>query len=889
MKKGFFNAILFGGMIALSAGTFVACSDYDDDIDNLQEQINSVNSTLTSLQTEVRAGKWISSLTPTTNGFTVVFSDGTTYTIQNGTNGTNGTNGINGTNGKDGAKGETGATGAAGKDGTNGTNGKDGTQITIGTDGYWYLDGVKSEYKATASTSSEDVKVPYVGEDGFWYFYENGEAVKSNYKANGAAYAVKGTDGVWTLSVPDASGTIQAIKLPTAASKISGIEFYGTGLNLNLTYAAFNFDGSAISSTYKWPSSVPADGTAIVASVGSVLAQVSPSDAADDILDKFTLQDSKLNTLGVKLTVKSYDGLVTRSAANGMYQITVDPQTLSKTDYEALKEFAEDNDQKEAGYAVVADGVFRSAYKIEVSSVSETPTDLAAPSVSGLDGGQIVVNQKNTIKFVNNPGTSNEEDTESSLYDMYFEFDKTIQDAYGIVYDNKAHTFTVTKNPDAASTSDDIEFKVYYLDINGDAKVESFSYELSSKIGESTLAEQTVDLSAKKPQFGFNLADANINSSTQWKLQVNSVAYNLYSDKKLTTEVTGVTLDAAGTGLFTTILANATSEDNLTTSLNTATRVIVKVNEKESEAANLKLNTTYYLKVTFSGTSGELNNAVLPVKFTAPSLSKAFAVKSGYLVDGVINAYFAGSAAEINLADYFSSYDANAVAAGGLDNKTAIAKKLTSDQLAEIISGKLTLKTADATPADGTTAVKTDRDHNDGFELGYGKDLIVNASKDNYKGWKYTEDSEKAYSFKIKVMSPIMEGSIASATSSTISISAGDDANPSKITSSMIKGYDYNKNAYNIVPDVVGSGADRWSKAAIADVTVSADKDGYITTYGVVDAEANPLTGAKVADGYIEIAAAGLSNTETVDLPITVEDTWGYTKTFLVKVTITKN
>ena len=34
MNKKFLNAVLFGALIASSAGTFTSCKDYDDDIRN---------------------------------------------------------------------------------------------------------------------------------------------------------------------------------------------------------------------------------------------------------------------------------------------------------------------------------------------------------------------------------------------------------------------------------------------------------------------------------------------------------------------------------------------------------------------------------------------------------------------------------------------------------------------------------------------------------------------------------------------------------------------------------------------------------------------------------------------------------------------------------------
>ena len=42
MNKKFLSAILFGALMVTATGTFVSCKDYDDDIDNLQEQIDKL-------------------------------------------------------------------------------------------------------------------------------------------------------------------------------------------------------------------------------------------------------------------------------------------------------------------------------------------------------------------------------------------------------------------------------------------------------------------------------------------------------------------------------------------------------------------------------------------------------------------------------------------------------------------------------------------------------------------------------------------------------------------------------------------------------------------------------------------------------------------------------
>ena len=52
MNKKFLSAILFGALMVTSTGTFVSCKDYDDEIDNLQEQIDK-KADLTELSSQV--------------------------------------------------------------------------------------------------------------------------------------------------------------------------------------------------------------------------------------------------------------------------------------------------------------------------------------------------------------------------------------------------------------------------------------------------------------------------------------------------------------------------------------------------------------------------------------------------------------------------------------------------------------------------------------------------------------------------------------------------------------------------------------------------------------------------------------------------------------------
>ena len=195
MNKKFLSAVLFGALMVSSTGTFVSCKDYDDDIDQINNTLNDLKSQIAALQTEVSNGNWVTSLTPTDGGFTVTFKDGKTYTIVNG---------------KDGDKGETGEAG------------KDGNSVEV-KDGYWYINGEKTDYVAVIKEDLGKALVPYV-ENGVWVFYDkDGNPVPSTYKAVGNAWAVK-ANGSWTLHIPDVEGNDQTIELPGAASVITGLE-----------------------------------------------------------------------------------------------------------------------------------------------------------------------------------------------------------------------------------------------------------------------------------------------------------------------------------------------------------------------------------------------------------------------------------------------------------------------------------------------------------------------------------------------------------------------------------------------------------------------------------------------------------------------------------------
>lgn len=170
MKRKYFSALLMGALTIASVSTFTSCKDYDDDISGLQKQIDANKSTIEELSKLIKAGSVITDVKKATSGVTVTLSDGKTFSI------------------------------------TNGLDGAPGTAWTIGTDGYWYKDGTKTDNlargpqgekgekgdqgvkgeKGDAGTGTSAASYEYYvpnAESGYFDIYKNGEKVaQSNVK-----------------------------------------------------------------------------------------------------------------------------------------------------------------------------------------------------------------------------------------------------------------------------------------------------------------------------------------------------------------------------------------------------------------------------------------------------------------------------------------------------------------------------------------------------------------------------------------------------------------------------------------------------------------------------------------------------------------------------------
>lgn len=189
--KKFLAVFLTGTML-----TGVGCKDYDDDIDKLNNRIDETNATVSQLKELIEKGSVITSVTKTDEGLTFTLSNGQTYNI------------------------------------TNGTSGKDAVVWKIGTDGYWYKDDVKTEYKAVGVDGPQGPQGPTgptgpagsAGANGVYYvpnietgcfdIYKDGvkqEATEISWKASGLSATLNGN--VLTLvGVAGAEGPVTILQ-----------------------------------------------------------------------------------------------------------------------------------------------------------------------------------------------------------------------------------------------------------------------------------------------------------------------------------------------------------------------------------------------------------------------------------------------------------------------------------------------------------------------------------------------------------------------------------------------------------------------------------------------------------------------------------------------------
>ena len=862
MRKKYLSALLFGALLFASAGTFTSCKDYDDDINNLQEQINTNADAIKALQSKVDAGKWVTEVSAITNGFKVTFSDGQSFEVVNGADG---------------------AAGAAGAD---------GTQITIGEDGYWYFDGEKSEYKAVSDEETGKTKAPYVNEeDGYWYFYnEDGTAQKSAYKALGAAYAVE-YNGGHNIMIPDADGTMQTIFVPGAAASITSMTAKATVL----TIKQYNFTPSDknVKAWEEMTGSKVTTNKYILASSDKIGLRINPVNVDASGID-FTLVNSKNETLnGVVFTPEEYkdyvtpEDYVTRAAyGNGLYTLSM--KSMELKDEDALNAFKKQQKNSEGSfiaYAVSASTAIRAEYNITVEELKEEIANVGNIKINNeviVDDDKTTVadDKKNKTAIDTKTAATVSVERPADLYDMWLTVAEEDKNLFDIKFDQEKHTFTVNADPDILTKAYFV-LTVHTLNNNGTVNKQDVNIYISDKIAASpnyekrtlNIVENNTDALKNKNAFTADMATmltALGDQADVWKKKVNSCSYEFYADKDCKTKVTG-----AKEGIEL-IFVNATGDAKAAIK-DAANMKFVVSNDEASQA--FEVDKEYYAKVTFNDNSSELNSIVVPFQFAIPNFADSFVQESAVFVDGIANAYMnvtdygeSGNKAAYKLSNAFAKYMNKAKLA--LDNKTKVVGNYTSDGLATI-----------STTFDEKAMIilkDVENDKTTGLQKGYKQGLIVNASAEDYLGWAYPE-GKGTYTFTIKVMSPLYEGSV-SAIGDVVNIPA-TSVNGWHMTNEHIQGKTYNNISYKVLSDIVTGNQPDWSRPEVAKVEADPTNERVVKIGGVKGAQKDSK--GVITEGYIQVLPQNIAATTETEINVSVTDIWGYTKVNPVKVKVT--
>lgn len=880
-----------------TTGTFTSCKDYDDDITNLQEQITANADAIKALQDKVNNGMWVTSVAAIEGGFTITFSDGQSYQIVNG---------------------------------QNGENGEDGTQITIGEDGYWYFDGVKSDYKAVADEASK-VKAPYINEeDGYWYFYnEEGVAEKSEYKANGAAYAVE-NNGMWTLYMPDESGVMQTVKLPGAGSVLSDIVFVGS---IDQTYPKpsteiqtlkpVEFHAYQPAATKDWKGNKPnLTGKEILTAYDpNVIVRLNPNTVDPDDLS-FTLVNSKGDAAPVNVTLTAWNGKidnkpVTKAASsNGMYRLSLEGQEL--TPDKSVDSWLNANQNKyfftsdvTAGQNKYIDCI---AYALLERSGMISPFDLTfnynanEQAITNfyfydLGTGYMYGADNNTSPAELEVGHTYMVLTndDSFLYDAYLEFTNAASLRWGISYDKASSpmVFTVTSQPDKMSTAT-LNVTMHYVTKAG-TQVDNKTLYANPK---STLTSGVVlcDEVAyeRKKDKDFFL----VSLDELWKALGTEKTADWVEDASMTLSQNNFGINEGNTGKSKTGVAVTYAKNtNGDAAVNTGEAKYLKVQfgnqynkVNTNEISTLTLNKSYELVLYMPAAQGDYSNdvigtVIIPFKLTKPDLSTILVKESGVFKSGnLATAYMyhgdadrtSGSdgkaASDYKIFRSFTDMEEKLNNVGmtytfALDNNTKVVNNYTSEGLANITNGsdakaKITL---DANVADSK-----------GYPVGYKQNLIVKFSG-NYLG--ITESSYKyEATYQYCIMSPILEGE-AVAANNLIKVSA---TGKTKIYKENIWAKTYNNDVKYDIFATGGTEKDpEWSREDIASVEFeSGNKNVFVMTESVPTIPKDATTLTEAIPSYIEVE--GLTpNTST--LKVAVKDIWGYTLESSVAIETTLN
>lgn len=448
MKKKIVKAMLFGALTLSVSTSLVSCSDYDDDIQNLQQQIDEVKASVADLQAKVNSGNWVKSVESINGGFKLTFNDGQVYTIVNGTDGANGANGHS-------------------------------PKLTV-ENGFWCIDGVPTEWPSQGEKGEKGDKgsqgiegekgdnglSPYVGEDGYWHWYSDadGEWIQGD-AANVSMYIVKNEGKPsWTLHVYNAEKAVWEDAILPTADAISDLKVVGIadgrvtaeGSEIELYYGTCEnpvvFGPEGDKKTYGGA------GKILFSNSAKIHAQVNPADV-DATEYTISLQNSKGESVYqvTKIEKNMSEAPLSRASENqGLYDLTI-----SFKDDKAIP-------SQGVAYALKTENAFGktilSAYDAKIKPVAE---EKMLESLSALDkqfGQDFVLSE-----LVKEAGGSDLD----NVADYYFTSEST-----GVtIKKNKEGQYVIN-----SSKGQTVNVAVHYLTVMGNTKETTLTINFSELV-----------------------------------------------------------------------------------------------------------------------------------------------------------------------------------------------------------------------------------------------------------------------------------------------------------------------------------------------------------------------------------------------------------------------
>lgn len=897
MNKKYLSVILFGALMLGTTGTFTSCKDYDDDINNLQEQVDGIKADLEALQAQVDAGKYVTNITKEGDGIVITWNDNSTSTIET-------------------------------------IKGDKGDKVTIEIDETsknWIIDGVDTGICAegkdgaagqpgAAGNDGVNAKSPSISETtGNWVVYEWNEetqqydATDTGISAKGAQAYVVDMGNYYELNVAadKAGSTYTTVKLPKTPTTITEVEVLGTiypNYNdeyvLDGTYYADNniyYNFTVVDDDLLGTDEMKAwnaeEGVKKVVKgqalstlyTSSLLIRVAPA-ALDASQFSFKFVNSQMDEAPITLgKPTAFTGLLTRASnvENGLWYMSV-----AANEGETYKDAAAYLAKFQRTYPICwalqeADG-FMTTY--DVAFVYESGIRLGAAvaklndkDVHATSPIEIPVGQTQTFTF-NFPG---------NVYDAHVDIDDATILRWGIT-DINGVSFKVGKLADEITTTT-FDVTVHYVTLEGKAYTETFTVKPTQTLADvTTLVSQNIEIqpyaTPSKNTATYDLTpmfDAlGTNGTTLWKADVASVVEATY-------EV------SAQTGKATQISDAITYSFDKST-LKDITKVTIDANVAAQTAYSL--TDSYYKELTFKDANGEVLNVVrVPFTLSIPALSN-FLVKEQVVFGGTSN-----GKAYMNHEDY-TYYKANIT---DFDAKKAYAFTHAFNKFDNVFANSSTIKFAISTDqkinnvAITSYAKLVDADKKTVAVIltddkAYHTPIQIVISEAKYLGiYAYDKDERAANAFTLDVMSPIEQGNVVAANATGVSVVATDNGT-ALVKESDFKATTYANVAYKVFKDseFVSNVATKFSSEYIAGVTFqTANKnvftlvkaDGSSTDAAI---EGNPATKdgkGSVVEGYITVKPANAGYEATENVNVVVTDIWGYTKKAAVSVTVKPN